>query len=172
MTDKVTPDELSFERVLDAPIDKVWRYLVEPDLRSTWFMAGPTDLRVGGKFGMTMDHDKLSDDQVATPDKYKPYVGNSWSEKILAFDPPTLLTIEWEEGKAGQVTFALSPEGESRTRLILTHTGLRGHSDAKNFGSGWASHLAVLERRLRGERVPNFWALHADAEQEMKAALG
>jgi len=83
-----------------------------------------------------------------------------------------LLTIEWEEGKAGQVTFALSPEGGSRTRVILTHTGLRGHNDAKNFGSGWASHLAVLERRLRGERVPNFWALHADAEQEMKAALG
>lgn len=171
MPDKVTSEELRFERVLDAPIDKVWRYIVEPELRATWFMAGPTDLRQGGDFGMTMDHDRLSDDDVPTPDRFKSYLGNSWSEKILALDPPRLLTIEWEEGKAGQVTFALDEVGTDRTRLVLTHSGLRGREDATNFGGGWASHLMVLERRLRGERVSNFWALHAEAEKEIKSAL-
>lgn len=40
--DKITPRELRFERLLDAPIGKVWRFLIEPDLRARWFMGGPT----------------------------------------------------------------------------------------------------------------------------------
>ena len=31
--------------------------------------------------------------------------------------------------------------------------GLRGRSDAMDFGGGWHSHLAVLERRIRGDGV-------------------
>ena len=171
MADKATREELRFERLLEAPIDQVWRYIVEPELRATWFMAGPTDLREGGSFGMTMDHDRLSDDNVPIPDRFKPYDGNSWSEKILALDPPKLLIIEWEEAKAGTVTFALSQKEGGKTRLILTHAGLRGREDAAKFGGGWASHLVVLERRLRGERVSNFWTIHAHAENEIRAAL-
>jgi len=34
------------------------------------------------------------------------------------------------------------------------------------------SHLAVLERRIRGEAVPDFWALHALAEETVGKALG
>ena len=52
-----------------------------------------------------------------------------------------------------------------------THTGLRGRSDALNFGGGWHSHLAVLERRIRGEGVEDFWALHAKAEALMAEML-
>ncbi len=172
MSDKVTSNELRFERVLDAPIDRVWSYIVEPDLRARWFMAGPTDLRVGGEFGMTMDHDKLSDDDVSTPERFRPHIGTSWSETIVVLEPPIRLAIEWDDGKAGLVTFSLSEEGTDKTRLVLTHTGLRGREDAMDFGGGWASHLAVLERRLRGERVASFWALHAKAEKDIRAALG
>ena len=54
---------------------------------------------------------------------------------------------------------------------MLTHTGLRGPDDANNFGGGWAAHLAVLDARLAGRPVPNFWTLHAAAEAKAKAAL-
>jgi uncharacterized protein YndB with AHSA1/START domain len=169
--DKIAPDCLRFERLLDAPLDKVWRYLVDPDLRARWFMAGPTDLKVGGAFGLTMEHDRLSDRSVPMPERYRPYVGHSWAERITRLEPPHLLAFTWENGDAGEVTFELS-DVDGRTRLVLTHTGLRGPDDAVNFGGGWHSHLAALEQRVQGKVVPNYWALHSEAEVLMKRALG
>lgn len=54
---------------------------------------------------------------------------------------------------------------------MLTHAGMRGNGDALNYGGGWHSHLAVLERRIRGEGVEDFWALHANAEARMAGML-
>lgn len=169
--DRIGPDSLRFERVLDAPIDKVWQYLVDPERRARWFMGGPTDLKIGGSIGMTMHHDRLSDDDVPTPERYRPHIGQCWEETITRIEAPHLLAFTWEQGAAGEVIFALHAEG-GRTRLVLTHTGLRGRADALNFGGGWHSHLAALERRIRGDGVPDFWALHARAETEIQKALG
>lgn len=169
--DTVTPQRLRFERLLDAPVETVWRWLIEPELRAKWFMAGPTDARLGGAFGLTMNHGNLSDGKVPTPEKYAKYIGNSWEERITRIEPPRLLAFTWEDGKAGEVTFELTAEG-ARTRLVLTHEGLRGRPDAENFGGGWHAHLAALERRVRGDGVANFWALHARSEAAVKAALG
>lgn len=170
MADTITADTLRFERLLDAPIEKVWQYLVDPDLRARWFMAGPTEPEVGGRFGLTMDHDNLSDQKVPTPEKYQRYIGHSWDERITRFEPPHLLAITWEDGKAGEVSFALSDE-DGKTRLVLTHAGLRGREDAIDFGGGWHSHLATLERRIKGESVPDFWALHAESQATVERAL-
>jgi uncharacterized protein YndB with AHSA1/START domain len=170
MPDSITTHALRFERLLDAPIDKVWRFLTEPGLRARWFMGGPTELRVGGRFGLTMDHDRLSDDGSPTPERYRKSLGHSWDERITRFEPPRLLAISWENGEAGEVTFELSAQGP-KTRLVLTHTGLRGREDALDFGGGWHSHLAALERRIRNEGVADFWALHAEAERKIEQAL-
>ncbi|WP_199555183.1 SRPBCC family protein [Sandaracinobacteroides hominis] len=169
--DMVTERALRFERLLDAPVERVWQFLVDPELRARWFMGGPTDARVGGAMTMTMQHDNLSDGNVEVPERYRPYLGNRWEEHITRCEPPKLLAITWENGKAGEVLFELSEAGPGKTRLILTHSGLRGRADALNFGGGWHSHLAALERRVRNEPVQDFWALHAAAEAEVAKAL-
>ncbi|THD37486.1 MAG: SRPBCC family protein [Sphingomonas sp.] len=170
-TDTITPAKLVFVRDLDAPVETVWRYLVEPELRARWFMGGATEPRVGGKFGLTFDHAALSDGDVPTPERYVANVGKAWFETIETIDPPHRLAFSWDGGKAGSVLFELGPLDGGRTRLTLTHSGLRGADDARNFGGGWGSHLAVLQRRLAGRPVENFWALHAEAEAQAKAAL-
>lgn len=170
MADLITARELRFERLLAAPVDKVWQYLVDPELRARWFMAGPSDIRPGGTIGFTMAHENLSDGPVATPERFAGKSGHQWSERVLRVEPPHLLAFTWDNGEAGEVTITLTPEGD-RTRLTLHHTGLRGASDAASFGGGWGAHLAVLERRVAGEKVPDFWQLHAEAEERAKQAV-
>ncbi|ATY33160.1 SRPBCC family protein [Sphingomonas psychrotolerans] len=172
MVDTITAETLRFERELAAPVETVWQYLVDPEQRARWFMGGPTDLREGGAIGMTMRHGNLADAPDPMPKRYAPYDGKAWHETITRLDPPNLIAFTWSGGEAGEVTIELAPIGDARTRLTLTHTGLRGPDDARNFGGGWGAHLAVLERRLEGKHIASFWALHAEAEAAAAKALG
>jgi len=54
---------------------------------------------------------------------------------------------------------------------VLTHSGIVSPVGAMDFGSGWTSHLAVLEARLAGRGVKDFWALHAQSREAVKQAL-
>ena len=115
-----------------------------------------TEPRVGGKFGLTFNHAALSDGDVPTPERYADAVGKSWFETIERIEPPHVLAISWDGGAAGTVLFELAAADDGRTRLTLTHSGLRGADDARNFGGGWGAHLDVLQRRLAGERCARF----------------
>jgi uncharacterized protein YndB with AHSA1/START domain len=169
--ERTAPDAIRLERLLDAPVEKVWRYLTEAELRRDWFMGG-TDATPGGEFELINDHDNLSDEpNVPYPESYAPYKGNVWTEKVVRFDPPRLLATTFQGGKNGTVTFELFPDGE-RTRLVLTHSGITSGTGAQDFGSGWNSHLTVLQDRLAGRAVPDFWALHARSREAVAKALG
>jgi uncharacterized protein YndB with AHSA1/START domain len=168
--ERTAPDTIRLERLLDAPVEKVWRYLTEADLRREWFMGG-TDAKPDSEFELLNDHDNLSDEDVPYPEDYAPYKGRTWSEKVVRFEPPHLLATTFQGGKNGIVTYELTPEGE-RTRLVLTHSGITSGTGAQDFGGGWTSHLAVLEARLAGRGVPDFWALHAQSRDAVAKALG
>ena len=38
--ERVSADTIRIERLLDGPLETVWRYLAEADLRSQWFAGG------------------------------------------------------------------------------------------------------------------------------------
>lgn len=167
--EKLAPDTIRLERLLDAPVETVWRYLTEAELRSQWFMGG-TDARPDSEFELLNDHDNLSDDDVPYPADYAQYKGSSWHEKVVRFEAPRLLETTFQSGKNGCVTFELFPEGD-RTRLVLTHSGIESPTGFQDFGSGWNSHLTVLEERLAGRSVRDFWALHMRSREAVKKAL-
>jgi uncharacterized protein YndB with AHSA1/START domain len=168
--ERTADDTIRLERMLDAPVDKVWRYLTEAELRREWFMGG-TDARADGEFELLNDHDNLSDGDVPYPADYAPYKGRTWSEKVTWFEPPKLLATTFQGGKNGTVTYELFPDGE-RTRLVLTHSGIQSGTGAQDFGSGWNSHLTVLQEKLAGRSVRDFWALHARSREAVASALG
>ena len=168
--ERIAPDAIRLERTLDAPLQTVWRYLTEAELRGQWFMGG-TDARPGSEFDLLVDHDKLSDEDVPYPESYAAFKGAVWSEKVIRFEPPRLLETSFQSGKNGTVTYELFPDGE-RTRLVLTHSGIESGTGAQDFGSGWNSHLTVLQERLAGRSVRDFWALHARSRDEVAKALG
>src|SRR5260221_3546055 len=157
--ERIAPDAIRLERLLDAPVETVWRYLTEASLREQWFMGG-TDATGVGEFDLVVDHDKLSADDVPYPESYAAFKGAVWAEKVLRFDPPRLLETTFQGGKNGVVTYELFPEGE-QTRLVLTHGGIASGTGAHDFGTGWNSHMTVLQERLAGRTGRDFWALHA-----------
>lgn len=166
---KVAPDAIRLERLLDAPPETVWRYLTEAELRSRWFMGG-TDAKPDSEFDLVVDHDKLSDEAVPYPENYAAHKGAVWSERVIRFEPPRLLETTFQSGKNGTVTYELFPE-RGGTRLVLTHSGIVSPVGAQDFGSGWNSHLTVLEERLAGRGVKDFWALHAQSKEAVRKAL-
>lgn len=168
--ERVGTDAIRLERMLDAPVDTVWRYLTEAELRGQWFMGG-TDATGVGEFDLLVDHDRLSDEEVPYPESYAAFKGSTWTEQVSRFEPPRLLETTFQGGKNGSVTYELFPEGE-RTRLVLTHRGITSGTGAQDFGSGWNSHLAVLQERLAGRGVRDFWALHARSKEAVAKALG
>jgi uncharacterized protein YndB with AHSA1/START domain len=167
---RIAPDTIRLERMLDAPAETVWRYLTEAELRRQWFMGG-TDATAEGDFDLMIDHDNLSDEDVPYPEDYAANKGARWQEKVLKFEPPSLLETTFQGGKNGIVTYELFPDGE-RTRLVLTHSGITSPTGFQSFGSGWNSHMTVLQERLAGRTVPNFWALHAQSREAVTKALG
>ena len=168
--ERTAPDTIRLERLLDAPIETVWRYLTEAELRRQWFMGG-TDAAPESEFELLIDHDNLSSDDVPPPENYGKMKGATWTEKVLRFEPPQLLATTFQGGKSGTVTYQLSPEGEG-TRLVLTHSGIQSGTGAQDFGSGWNSHLTVLQEKLAGRSVRDFWALHAASREAVTKALG
>jgi uncharacterized protein YndB with AHSA1/START domain len=166
---RIAPDTIRLERTLDAPVEKVWRYLTEADLRRQWFMGG-TDARPDSAFELIVDHDNLSDDDVPYPDSHACFKGTVFSERVIRFDPPRLLETTFQGGDNGTVTYELHSEGD-RTRLVLTHAGIQSPTGHQDFGSGWTSHLAVLEEKLAGRGVKDFWALHARSKEQVARAL-
>ncbi len=163
-------DTIRLDRTLEAPVETVWRYLTQADLRREWFMGG-TDAGADGEFELLIDHDNLSDDDVPYPEDYAKMKGASWSEKVLQFEPPRLLATTFQGGKNGTVTYELFGEG-GRTRLVVTHSGIVSSTGAQDFGGGWTSHLAVLQEKLAGRSVGDFWALHARSRQAVAKVLG
>jgi uncharacterized protein YndB with AHSA1/START domain len=167
--ERTAPDTIRLERMLDAPVRTVWRYLTEADLRRQWFMGG-TDARPDGDFDLLVDHDNLSTDEVPYPEGYAAFKGSIWTEKVIRFEPPRLLATTFQSGKNGTVTYELFPEGD-RTRLVLTHSGITSGTGAQDFGTGWNSHLTVLQEKLAGRSVRNFWELHVQSKEAVKQAL-
>jgi len=167
--EKIAPDTIRLERLLDAPAETVWRYLTEAELRQLWFMGG-SDATPGGQFELLNDHDNLSDDDVPYPESYAPYKGKTWNERVLRFEPPHLLETTFQGGKNGNVTYELFPEGEG-TRLVVTHSGIKSPTGFQDFGGGWNSHMTVLQERLAGRGVKDFWALHARSREAVAKAL-
>ena len=167
---RVGPDAIRLERLLDASADTVWNYLTKAELREQWFMGG-TDATANGDFELLVDHDKLSSDAVSYPDSYECFKGRIFNERVLRFDPPRLLETSFQGGENGIVTYELVPEGE-KTRLILTHSKIVSPSGFQDFGGGWNSHLAVLQEKLAGRSIPDFWALHSKSREAVARALG
>jgi uncharacterized protein YndB with AHSA1/START domain len=109
-------DRIEQEIVIDAPVERVWSVLTEPEHVGRWFGQGvpaPIDLRPGGI--MTVDHGEYG----------------TFPTRIVKVDAPRYFSYLWASAYPGQeateenstlVEFRLVPDGNA-TRLRLVESG-------------------------------------------------
>lgn len=167
----VLPATLEIIRTLPASPDRVWEYLVDPELRKLWFCAGETGNQPGDDFVMDFDHTRLSDS--APPADLGCGEPMTMKGTIVTFDPPNVLCYNWpeEDGSGTVVTIRLTAEGEG-TRLYLTHERLSNSEFKKGASVGWHAHLDLLVDELHGNQRRDFWKHYGALKAQYDERIG
>jgi len=160
------PATLTIQRRLPGPIERVWAYLTESDLRRRWLAAGEMELTVGAPFEFVWRNDELTDPPGQKPAGFGEE--HRMQSRITELDPPRKLAITW--GSTGGVTFTLEPQGHE-VLLTLVHHRVPDRSVLLNVSAGWHAHLDILAARVRGEEPEPFWDGWSRLKQEYDRRL-
>jgi uncharacterized protein YndB with AHSA1/START domain len=162
------PATLTLRRVLPGPVERIWAYLVEGDLRRRWLAAGEMTLEVGAPFEFVWRNGELTDPPGTRPEGFG--AEHRMTSVITELDPPRRLAFTWDE--SGDVSIELAPRGPD-VLLTLTHRDLPRRSMMLGVSAGWHAHLDVLEARARGTDPAPFWdawaKLRADYDRRLPA---
>jgi uncharacterized protein YndB with AHSA1/START domain len=147
-----TGEVLRFERLLPGPIERVWEFLVDGDLRRQWLASGDMRGGAGTAFELVWRNDELTDPPGDKPEGFG--AEHRMQGEVLACDPPRRLAFTW--GGDSDVAIDLAPRGD-QVLLTLTHRRLGSRERVLMHGAGWHAHLDVLGARLSGAVAAPFW---------------
>ncbi len=68
----IEPATLKIERLLPGPIERVWAYLTESELRRKWLAAGTMTLDAGAPVELVWRNDELTDPPGQRPAGFRP----------------------------------------------------------------------------------------------------
>ncbi len=109
----IEPATLKIQRLLPGPIERVWAYLTESDLRRQWLAAGQMEMRVGAPFELVWRNDELTDPPGRRPAGFGDE--HRMQSRITELDPPRRLAFAW--GGSGDVSIELESQGDE---VLLT----------------------------------------------------
>ena len=125
--------EVVFERRFDAPRERIWRALTDPQELGGWLAEAEIELREGGAIVLKFD-DVLE------------------RGTITELREPEVIAYTWNEDKSDSlVRFELEPD-DGGTRLTLRHT-FEGPADLPAYGGGWHHHLELLTAQVSGAPI-------------------
>lgn len=160
------PTTLTIQRLLPGPIERVWSFLTDSDLRKRWLASGEMEMRVGAQFKLVWRNDELTDPPGTRPDGFG--VEHSMESRITECEPPHRLTFAWGDG---DVAIMLEDRGGT-VLLTLTHRRIAERSSRLMISSGWHAHLDILAARMAGrEPAMSFWDGWAKLRQEYDLKL-
>lgn len=146
------PATLKIQRLLPGPIERIWRYLTESELRRQWLAAGEMEMQIGAPFELVWRNDELTDPPGQRPAGFSGE--HRMQSRITELDPPRKLGISW--GSTGGVSFELEPQGDD-VLLTVIHHRVTDRSTLLNVSAGWHAHLDVLAARVAGIQPRPFW---------------
>jgi uncharacterized protein YndB with AHSA1/START domain len=160
---------LKIQRRLPGPVERVWAYLTDGELRRRWLAAGHMEMRVGAPVELVWRNDALTDPPGRRPPGFADE--HRMQSRITELDPPRRLAFTWQG--SGDVSFELEPKG-AEVLLTVTHRRLPDRRVMLMVGPGWHMHLDVLAARVSGAPDPApFWdgwiRLQKEYEQRLPA---
>lgn len=150
----IEPATLEIQRLLPGPIERVWAYLTESDLRRQWLAAGEMEMKVGATFELVWRNNELTDPPGERPPGFSEE--HRMKSRILALDPPRKLVFSWGAKGDGEVSFELDARGD-KVLLTVIHRRLPDRGTTLMVGAGWHMHLDVLVARVTGQEPEPFW---------------
>src|SRR3954464_6681164 len=111
----IEPATLKIERLLPGPIERVWAYLTESDLRRRWLAAGEMQMKVGAPFELVWRNSELADPPGGRPAGFSDE--HRGQCRITELDSPRKLAFAWEG--AGEVSIELTEQGDDQVMLTL-----------------------------------------------------
>jgi uncharacterized protein YndB with AHSA1/START domain len=148
----IEPATLKIQRLLPGPIERIWAYLTDSDLRRKWLASGDMQMKAGAPFELVWRNNELTDPPGERPPGFSGE--HRMSSRIVEVDPPHKLTFTW--GESGEVTFELAPAGD-RVLLTVIHRRLPDRNMTLMVGAGWHMHLDILVARATSTEPEPFW---------------
>ena len=146
------PATLRIQRILPGPIDRVWAYLTQSELRRQWLAAGHMEMKVGAPVEFVWRNDELADPPGQRPAGFPEE--QRMQSLITECDPPRKLAFSWQG--SGDVSFELDPQG-NEVLLTVTHRRLPDRSTLLKVAAGWHMHLDLLVACATDKKRAPFW---------------
>jgi uncharacterized protein YndB with AHSA1/START domain len=163
------PATITIQRLLPGPVERVWSYLTDSDLRSRWLGAGEMEMKAGAPFELVWRNDELSKTPTRRPAGFAEEM--RMQSRIVSIDAPRKLVIAWQD--SGDVSFELEPRG-SKVLLTVIHRRLPDRATLLQVAAGWHTHLDILVDCAEGREPKPFWEawslLEKDYERRIPAA--
>ena len=148
----IEPATLKIQRLLPGPVERIWAYLTQSELRRQWLAAGDMATKAGTPLELVWRNDELTDPPGRRPTGFGKE--HRMQSRITEFDPPRKLAFAWQG--SGDVSFELEPKGKE-VLLTVIHRRLPDRETTLMVGAGWHMHLDVLAARATGKEPEPFW---------------
>ncbi|MDO8409808.1 MAG: SRPBCC family protein [Phenylobacterium sp.] len=162
----IEPATLKIQRLLPGPIERVWDYLTQTELRRRWLASGDMPAQTGETFELVWRNDELTDPPGARPEGFSDE--HRMASQVVAMEPPRRLVITW--GVQSEVEFGLEPRGVD-VLLSVIHRRLPDRESLLNVSAGWHAHIDVLAADLTGGKAKPHWDNWVRLRSEYDARL-
>lgn len=148
----IEPTTLKIQRMLPGPIERVWSYLIDGELRRKWLASGDITPQAGSTVELVWRNDELTDPPGNKPEGFG--TEHRMTSTIIEANPPRRLVFTF--GVNGEVAFDLEPKGD-KVLLTLVHRRLPDRATMLKVSAGWHAHIGLMVADISGTKKEPFW---------------